>query len=102
MKPLKISIACWPVVAFSVCGIAAAQSSADWKVTEGFPGIQPFSNAYAVTTWDPDGNGPKAPRLVVGGAFQNIADRVVDVVAGFNPEAGRLGNLRCRVEMLET
>jgi hypothetical protein len=84
----------WPaVIVLATSGSAAAQCSADWKKTEGFPGIQTFSNAYAVTTWDPDGNGPLAARLVAGGDFQYIADRVTDSVAAFHPEAGHWEDL---------
>jgi hypothetical protein len=103
MKPLKKSIAwasAWsPVLAFSMCGAAAAQCSQDWKPTDGFPGVETFQSVYAVTTWDPDGNGPQAERLVAGGTFKYIANRVADTVAAFNPEAGRWEDLGGGVEM---
>lgn len=103
-QPLKHSIAwvaaCLPVLAISICGSAAAQCTQDWKKTDGFPGIETFQNAYAVTTWDPDGNGPLAARLVAGGTFQYIADRATDTVAAFDPEAGVWEDLGGGVEML--
>jgi trimeric autotransporter adhesin len=93
-----IFLAAWRTAACSVlalplCGDVAAQCSQDWKPTDGFPGIQTFSSAYAVTTWDPDGAGPLAERLVAGGEFQYLADRVTDSVAAFNPEAGHWEDL---------
>jgi len=91
----------WPVLAFSVCGGAAAQCLPDWQVTDGFPGVQTFANVLALTTWDPDGGGPQAARLVAGGDFQYIADRVTDTVAAFSPEAGRWEDLGGGVEMLK-
>ena len=104
MQLLKNWIAWSPVLAVSMCGGAAAQSaqcSADWKQTDGFPGIQTFQNAYAVGNWDPDGNGPLGTRLVAGGSFQWIADSVADTVAAFNPEAGRWEDLGGGVEFIE-
>src|SRR5262245_52326581 len=86
---------------FPLCAHAAAQCSQDWKPTDGLPGIQPFQNAYAVTTWDPDGNGPQAERLVAGGTFQFIADRAADTVAAFNPETGHWEDLGGGVELMQ-
>jgi hypothetical protein len=101
MQLLKDSIVWSPVLALSMCGGAAAQCAQDWKPTDGLPGIQPFQNAYAVTTWDPDGNGPQAERLVAGGTFQFIADRAADTVAAFNPETGHWEDLGGGVEMVQ-
>ena len=114
-KPLKVSLAphaAWmPLVLLSLCALAQAQSSIrpargfdlpqDWKPTDGFPGIETFQNAYALTTWDPDGNGPQAARLVTGGSFQYVADRVADTVAAFVPETGRWEDLGGGVDMPE-
>ena len=114
-KPLKVSLAphaAWmPLVLLSLCALAGAQSSIrpargfdlpqDWKPTDGFPGIETFQNAYALTTWDPDGNGPQAARLVTGGSFQYVADRVADTVAAFVPETGRWEDLGGGVDMPE-
>ena len=97
---LLSSIAWCPLVAFSMCGAAAAQCEDDWKPTDGFPGIQTFANANALTIWDPDGNGPLAARLVAGGDFQYIADRVADNVAAFVPETGLWEDLGGGVDML--
>ena len=100
----------WTVLAFSLCSSAAAQRAfpwrgadleRDWKKTDGFPGVETFKNVYALTTWDPDGNGPKRARLVAGGDFQYIADRVTDTVAAFVPETGRWEDLGGGVEMLK-
>ena len=111
-KLLKNSIAWqaawWPLVALSMCADAAAQStfrrvhpvslSPDWIATGGYPGIPFLAEAFAVSSWDPDGNGPLEPRLVAAGAFDFIADRVVNSVAAFIPETGRWDDLGGGVE----
>jgi hypothetical protein len=56
------------VVALVVASIALAQCPAPaWISMSDLPGID--GNALASTVWDPDGAGPAASRLVVGGAF---------------------------------
>jgi trimeric autotransporter adhesin len=86
-------IAWCAVLAVSICGETSAQCSADWKKTDGYPGIPFLGSAFAVTSWDPDGNGPLEPRLVAAGAFHFIADRVADGVAAFHPEVGQWEDL---------
>lgn len=72
-----------------MCASAAAQCPNEWIKTDGFPGVGVEPEVYAVTTWDSDGAGPQSPRLVIGGFFQYIADRVVDSVGVLNPETGQ-------------
>src|SRR5262249_24490736 len=91
--------ACALVLVISTCGAASAQCSQDWKPPDGFPGVESLQNVYALTTWDPDGAGPEAERLVVGGTFQFIADRVADTVAAFDPETGHWEDLGGGVDM---
>lgn len=49
-----------------VCSSAFAQCQA-WKANPPLTGLNNI--AFASTTWDPDGPGPLAPMLVVGGSF---------------------------------
>ena len=95
IRALRIWIACGPVLAatVSLSVSAAAQCSPDWKKTDGYPGLPFLSSAFAATSWDPDGAGPLAPRLVVGGSFEFIADRPVSSVAAFIPETGQWDDL---------
>src|SRR5262245_39746546 len=93
MKRMNSSIAWCLMLAFSLCGRAAAQCSADWKKTDGYPGVPFLNSAFAVTSWDPDGGGSLAPRLVVAGSFEFIADRAADAVAAFDPESGKWEDL---------
>lgn len=60
---------------------ALAQCEAKWFPGGPLPGIN--GAVRAATTWDPDGPGPKAALLVVGGEF-TVAGGVVDknVAAG--------------------
>jgi hypothetical protein len=47
---------------------AAAQCETEVLLGEGLPGVDGHVNA--MTTWDPDGDGPASPVLVIGGAFR--------------------------------
>ena len=52
-------------------------------------------NVLALTSWDPDGAGPKSPMLVAGGGFENIQGVPAGHVAARDPQNGRwqsLGN----------
>lgn len=50
-------------------------------------------SVMAVAAWDPDGPGPAAERLVVGGAFVQIADRLCANVASFDPASSTWDDL---------
>ncbi|MBN1511771.1 MAG: hypothetical protein JXB13_07135 [Phycisphaerae bacterium] len=43
---------------------------------------------YAIAEWDPDGAGPTAPRLAVGGAFTLAGEVSVNRVASYDPATG--------------
>lgn len=49
---------------------------------EGLPAID--GPVHAVTTWDPDGDGPLAPLLVIGGGFAHVGDVEARNVAAFD------------------
>ncbi|MEK6644447.1 MAG: hypothetical protein AABZ08_11120 [Planctomycetota bacterium] len=59
------------LLTFSIVALAAtparAQCTFDWKPGMGVPGVN--GAVYALTSWDPDGPGPKEQLLVVGGSF---------------------------------
>jgi trimeric autotransporter adhesin len=74
------------VVTGSFAAPAGAQCSTPWQSGGGVPGADGRVNA--MTAWDPDGAGPLAPRLAVGGSF-TIAGAVSSArVATFDPATG--------------
>lgn len=68
--------------------IAANSSQAQCNLWRG--GLGDFTNAgdapsiAAITTWDPDGDGPLAEQLVVGGTFSDIGGSGSDRIARFD------------------
>src|SRR5262249_22066520 len=59
----------WCLLVLMLCSsFALAQPCAPfWLRGDGIPGIN--GSVHAMTRWDPDGPGPQAARLVVGGQF---------------------------------
>jgi Domain of unknown function (DUF5122) beta-propeller len=51
------------------CSLAARGQCLNWHPDAGVPGIG--GPVRAITTWDPDGDGPKPRLLVLGGTFTN-------------------------------
>ncbi len=51
----------------------------------GFGGSNPLP--YAMTTWDPDGEGPLAPALIVGGGFTTAGATTVNRIARWDGQA---------------
>ena len=74
-------------------GSLVAQCTTQWLPGDGIPGVG--GTVYASTMWDPDGTGPAAPQLVVGGTFQTAGTVLASRVAAWNPATGTwaaLGN----------
>src|ERR1043165_7473171 len=53
-----------------------------WLAGEGSPGL--LGMAYASTMWDPDGAGPQAPVLVVGGSFTLAGQTLASNIASWD------------------
>jgi hypothetical protein len=68
------------------CSGLRAQCSQLWASSGGFPGAS--DGVGAIATWDPDGAGPAAARLVVGGGFHFVGAQRVDRVAMLDPTTG--------------
>ena len=72
---------------------ARAQCSNQWFPSAGMLGVGGASQgalSVSVTTlWDPDGNGPLQPVLVVGGAFSRAGSAVANNIAIHDPATGR-------------
>lgn len=64
---------------------AAAQCTNDWHSDIALSSLN--GAAYAATTWDPDGPGPLAPQLIVGGSFSNAGATPVANIAAWNGTA---------------
>lgn len=61
-----------------------------WVRGQGAPGSGPV---YATTMWDPDGAGPAAPTLVVGGDLGKFCGTPVNEIALFDPATGAISTL---------
>jgi len=71
----------------------SAQCATTWDPGLGLPGAG--GTVQATTLWDPDGAGPAAPLLVVGGTMNMAAATTVDYVATYDPASrtwAALGN----------
>ena len=67
-------------IALLLAPVAFAQCAAPtWIAENQIPGVN--GDAYAVTTWDPDGAGPLPPAVVVGGAFAAAGSVLANEVA---------------------
>ncbi len=64
---------------------AHAQCTNDWQPDIALSSLNGV--AFATTTWDPDGPGPLAPQLIVGGSFSNAGATPVANIAAWNGTA---------------
>src|SRR5712675_1763128 len=62
---------------------ARAQCGPQWLPGGGVPGIA--WNVSDTTIWDPDGPGPRAPMLVVGGSFTVAGNVSANHIATYDP-----------------
>jgi len=60
----------------------SGQCTFDWQPGGGLAGLD--GDVYAATTWDPDGAGPQAPLLMVGGFFSNAGPNAAANIAAWN------------------
>ncbi|HEY3246400.1 MAG TPA: hypothetical protein VGM03_23895, partial [Phycisphaerae bacterium] len=65
---------------------ARGQCEPQWLPGEGIPGVNGI--VYATTTWDPDGDGPQLPLVVVGGSFSVAGDVLAANVAAWDGTEG--------------
>lgn len=54
----------------------------DWLPGERLPGVDGW--VYAMTPWDPDGPGPAAPRVAIGGSFTAAGDVIANNIAAYD------------------
>ena len=73
---------------FNFAGGVAANRIARWDGSSWQPfGSGMSSQVLALTTWDPDGDGPLPPHLVAGGAFVTAGGATVDRIARWDGSA---------------
>lgn len=70
---------------------AVAQCGLAWSNGDGVPGTN--GAVSATVLWDPDGAGPAAPLLVVGGNFTLAGNQLVSGLATYDPGTGVWGRL---------
>src|SRR5262245_11662373 len=68
---LSVSLVTGLCVVNMLANNANAQCAFEWRAGEGMPGVN--GEVYATMQWDPDGPGPQAELLIVGGSF-SLAD----------------------------
>jgi hypothetical protein len=73
-----VALACTPLVARAQCGA--------WDNHFSVPGSFD-SDVDALTTWDPDGNGPQIAQLVAGGIFESAGSLTLNCIARWDGSA---------------
>jgi hypothetical protein len=58
------------------------QGSAHWLPGHGVPGADQYVSA--ITSWDPDGDGPEGELLVIAGGFEVVGDQKIQGLAGWD------------------
>src|SRR6185295_2394449 len=66
---------------------AHAQCPEGWQPGNWTPGTN--GTVSALTMWDPDGSGPQAPRIIVGGNFTFVDSILASHIAAFDPATGQ-------------
>lgn len=86
-----------PIALLTLAALAshlAAQCQPGWQPGDGFAGTT--GQVATSVWWDPDGDGPQEPLLVVGGPFSQVSNSGGSCVATYNPGTGEwhaLGSL---------
>jgi len=77
-KNLSFAFVIFVLVAV-ITPLCFSQCEYEWKQGQGIPGVD--GEVDAVTTWDPDGAGPKPELLVVGGSFTIAGETFANNIA---------------------
>ncbi len=81
----SVVLSCLAALVFSSHSPTLAQYICGPQWLEGLPPVD--GDLYGSTTWDPDGDGPASPLLIVGGAFATAGGVAVSNIAAFNGTA---------------
>jgi hypothetical protein len=66
----------------SKTGIVFGQCDFDWKPGQNLPGLNGW--VFAVTPWDPDGEGPQPDMLIAGGYFYKAGGGDANAIAAWD------------------
>ena len=81
-KPWRF-VSSWLLLA-GFAALARAQCTPQWLPGDGVPGVVGNSVA-AMVNWDPDGAGPQAPKVVLGGSFSAAGNVLASNIAAYDP-----------------
>lgn len=91
----------WLLCVAALLNTAAAQTCEDEWVPSGEFLHELNGNVNAMTWWDPDGEGPRSPVIVVGGRFTQAGPTPASHIAMFDPSTGELSSLGIGVFSLD-
>lgn len=86
-----VSRCSWLLVFVPLAPMARAQCTPAWQPSDGVPGV--LGTVTAAVAWDPDGAGPLAERLVVGGNFRYAGTIGANRIAVFDPTTSQWSTL---------
>jgi hypothetical protein len=83
-----LSTAIGPIAFVIACLTACLQGqcATQWLPGDGLPGT--YGPTRAATMWDPDGAGPKAPVVVLGGGFEIAGRSAAHNIVAYDPATG--------------
>ena len=83
-----MSTAIGPIAFVIACLTACLQGqcATQWLPGDGLPGT--YGPTHAATMWDPDGAGPKAPVVVLGGGFEIAGRSAAHNIVTYDPATG--------------
>jgi hypothetical protein len=84
-KPWRF-VSSWLLLA-GFAALARAQCTPQWLPGDGVPGVAGLgvTNVNAMVNWDPDGAGPQAPKVVLGGSFSAAGNVLASNIAVYDP-----------------
>jgi hypothetical protein len=82
-----LQLLCSAAAVFAPAVSSLAQCGPQWLPGDGIPGID--GTVYAMTSWDPDGPGPREPLIVAGGDFDQAGGVQARNIAVWDPATQR-------------
>ncbi len=91
MPPLRVFVSCFARLLVAVAVVTGLHAQCNPQWLPGDPIVSPRGTVEAMTSWDPDGAGPAAAVLVVGGSFAVANETGVQVAIYDGSQWQRLG-----------
>ena len=91
MPPLRVFVSCLARLLVAVAVVTGLHAQCNPQWLPGDPIVSPRGTVEAMTSWDPDGAGPAAAVLVVGGSFAVANETGVQVAIYDGSQWQRLG-----------